>query len=983
MINSSIRGRHRRNKLSKPARKQWFQTACLWLQWVAWMAGANGLPAQSVSVWMTTDDQSQKLQSEAAVAFVATNAGSNPIIVDEGQTFQPVEGFGASFTDTTGYALNELATALTRNQAMTNLFTRDGGGIGLSFVRNPMGASDLSRSVYSYDDLPSGQTDTNLAYFSIAHDQADILPLLQQARQLNPQLKFMANPWSPPGWMKDSGSMIGGSLLPAMYGPFANYFVKYVQAYQAAGIPIHYLSLQNEPLYVPTDYPGMAMDAATQIVVLRDYLLPALAANHLTNTQVLIYDHNWDQPGYPNTVLSDATLSASAQVSGIAWHGYAGTPGVMLAAAGTFPAKGNYLTEHSGGDWISDPVRSDFEEIIHVMRCWGRSYVKWNLAADPDDGPHTGGCGNCRPLIFVNPTNHSVSYSIEYYTLGHFSKFVLPGARRIYSGNGDGIITAAFKNPDGSKVLVAYNDTADSNAFQVQWGGQSFAYALAGYAGATFTWTGTPNGGYVVKATHLIQASSFNSSTNLQTEASADTQGGYDLGYVSNDSYAAYQNVDFASGFTNVVGRLASAGNGGTLELHLDAPTGPRLGTLPIPVTGGWQTWQSVTNAVAGGGGQHALYAVFKGSSSIGNLNWLQFSGAVPPLPAPWSVRDVGPVGLAGSVALGDGVFSISGSGDDIWNSADAFCFLNQPVSGCAEIRAQVLSLQPTDPWAKAGVAIRESTASGAINAAVVTTPNNGVSFQVRSATGGATTATITGSGTLQAPVWLRLARTEDNYFSADYSTDGSNWLQVGSPTFVMMNRNAYAGLAVTAHNNATKGLATLGHVTVNQAPVLAALANQTLLAGRTLLITNQAADADVPPQTLGYSLLNAPAGAVINASNGLLAWRPAMAQSASTQSVGVVVADDGVPGMMATQFFNASILRPANPTLSGLSIAPGQFGFFVNGDAGPDYLIQTSTNLSSWTSIATSTPAVMPFGWRATNTVSFPRQFYRARLGP
>src|ERR1039457_752325 len=221
--------------------------------------------AQTVSVWLTTDDQVNKLQSVASVTFVTGSGGNNPVFVDETRTYQRVEGFGASFTDSAGYLLNEVATALVRSNAMYNLFTRNGSGIGVSFVRNPMGASDLARTQYSYDDLPSGQTDTNLTSFSIAHDQADIIPLVQQALRLNPQLTIMANPWSPPGWMKTTGSMVGGSLLASMYPSFAQYFVKYIEAYQAAGIPTHYISLQNEPLYVPGDYPGMSMDAATQL----------------------------------------------------------------------------------------------------------------------------------------------------------------------------------------------------------------------------------------------------------------------------------------------------------------------------------------------------------------------------------------------------------------------------------------------------------------------------------------------------------------------------------------------------------------------------------------------------------------------------------------------------------------------------------------------------------------------------------------------
>lgn len=580
--------------------------------------------AQTVSVWLTTGNQRTKLQQQPSVTFAAAApSGSNTVFVDEGQIYQEIEGFGASVTDSSAYLLNRVATPAARASAMTNLFTRGGGGIGVSFLRNPMGASDLARFHYSYDDLPAGQTDPNLTNFSIAHDQADIIPITLQARQLNPQLKIMASPWSPPGWMKTSGSMIGGSLLPTMYTPFANYFVKYIQAYQAAGIPIDYISLQNEPLYVPADYPGMSMDAATQTVVLRDYVLPALSAGNLT-TRVLVYDHNWDSPNYPDTVLADPTLAGSARVAGIAWHGYGGTPGVMTTLQNKYPSKGNYQTEHSGGTWVGDQVKADFEEITHVMRNWGRVYVKWGLALDQNRGPHAGGCGTCTPLVTVN-TNGSVSYPIDFYTLGHFSKFVLPGARRVYSSNATGVVSVAFTNPDGSKVLVAYNDTRTSKTFQVRWGTRSFAYTLSGFAGATFNWTGTQGGGYTVDAKSQIQASSFSSTSGLQTEGCTDTTGGYDVGFAENGDYAIYRNVNFPAGVTAVDARVASAGTGGTLEFRLDSATGPLVGYVTVPVTGGWQKWTTVTGTVSGASGLHDLYAVFKGTTDIGNLNWFQF----------------------------------------------------------------------------------------------------------------------------------------------------------------------------------------------------------------------------------------------------------------------------------------------------------------------------------------------------------------------
>jgi glucosylceramidase len=938
--------------------------------------------AQSVNVWLTTDDQSIKLQQQASVTFTAGTGGTNPVVVDETQTYQQIEGFGASMTDSAAYLLNEVATASARSNAMFRLFTRIGSGIGVSFLRNPMGASDIARWDYSYDDLPPGQTDTNLTSFSIAHDQADIIPLLQQALQLNPQLKLMANPWSPPGWMKDSGSMIGGALLPAMYGPFANYFVKYIQAYQALGLPTHYVSLQNEPLYVPGNYPGMSMNAATQLTVLRDYVLPAFASNNIT-TKVLVYDHNWDRPDYPTTLFSDPTVLASSQVAGTAWHGYGGTPGAMLSLANQFPGKGNYETEHSGGTWVSDQVRSDFEEIIHVMRSWGRTYVKWSLALDQNHGPNSGGCNTCNPLVTVNTNTGAVNNAIEFYTLGHFSKFVLPGAYRIYSGNAAGVVSAAFLNPDGSKALVAFNDSPNSQTFQVQWGSRSFSYSLPGYAGATFTWTGTQTGAYTLNPTNQNQASSFNSVSGLRTEATSDMLGGYDLGYANGGYYAAFQNVDFGLGFTNASLRVASAGSGGNLQFRLDSATGPIIGVLPVPVTGGWQTWQTVTGSVSGASGLHNLYLVFQGGSGIGNLNWFQFSGAIPAtlaLPAPWVSADIGTVGYAGSATFSSGVFSVVGSGADIESIADEFRYVSQPVSGICEIRARVTSIQNTDPWAKAGVMLRESTAPGAINAAVLVTPGNGVTFQRRTSTGGTTSVTVVSGVT--APRWVRLAR-YGNSFSAYYSSDGNTWTQLGSTAGIAMNSSTSAGLAVTAHNDTTNCVATFDNVFVNQAPVLAPVPPQAILAGKTLLVTNSATDADIPAQTLSFGLLNAPAGAVINTNSGLFTRRPAVAFSPTTQSVAVVVSDNGVPSLSATQNFVITVTRPAQPTITGLSVTNGQFGFWIYGDTGPDYTVQISTNLTAWSTLGTWTSPVPPFFWSDTNSNPGPVQFYRALLGP
>jgi glucosylceramidase len=619
-------------------------------------SAAYTVPAQSgtgpaVAVVVTTHDQAHTLEPQAGTHFTTANAAGNVVYVDETQTYQAIEGFGAAFTDSSAYLLNEVAQKPALAQAMNDLFTRAGSGIGLSFMRTPMGGSDLARSQYSYDDN-NGQPDPTLANFSIAHDQEDVLPIILQAQQLNPQMKLMATPWSPPGWMKTSNSMVGGALEASMYAPFAQYFVKYVQAYAAAGAHVDYISLQNEPLFVPTDYPGMCLPAAPggscgavasptdATTAIRDYMLPALAKAKLA-TRILVYDHNWDQPGYPRAVFSDATIGASPQVAGTAWHGYAGSPGAMMVVDNAFPRFGTYQTEHSGGTWVQDQQKSDLEEITQVIRNQGRAYVKWGLALDQNHAPHSGGCGTCTPIVVVNRATGAITYSIEYYTMGHFSKYVLPGAVRAYSSNADGVVSAAFLNADGSKAVVVYNDTAMAQSFSVQWGTQSFAYTLPAMAGATFTWSGVQSGTAAMKATAQIQASSFSSTGGannpnnittygLETEMSSDTNGGYDLSGASAGDYAVFKGVDFGSGVSGVSARMACAGNcGETLEFRLDGLTGTVVASVTIPSTGGWQTWSTVSAPARAASGVHDLYVVYRagpgGGTALGNWNWFAF----------------------------------------------------------------------------------------------------------------------------------------------------------------------------------------------------------------------------------------------------------------------------------------------------------------------------------------------------------------------
>lgn len=606
------------------------------------IGAAAGTP---VSVVLSTNDQTQLMAAQPNVSFSAnsTDAGTNTIVVDDTQTYQTIDGFGAAFTDSAAYLLHEVAQKSQLTTAMNNLFTRSGSGIGLSFMRIPMGASDIARSVYSYDDQPVGTTDLNLTDFSVVHDQADIIPLILQAKSLNPQMKLLASPWSPPGWMKDPSSMspvsmLGGTLLmtTANETAFANYFVKFLEAYQTAGVPVDYLTVQNEPLNITSSYPSMGMSDTAQLSLLQGYVLPALSAAGLS-TKVMVYDHNWDTPSYPETVLAGLTAEQMAQIAGTAWHGYSGTPGAQQTVQNLYPSLGTWMTEHSGGTWISDQFTSDFLEITQVMRNSAKAYVKWSLALDQNLGPNLtqdaslGGCNTCTPIVTVNSNTGDITYDIEYYTLGQFSKYVLPGAVRIYSSDTPSLATVAFQNPDGSIALVVYNNTTTSQNVQVQWGaGEAFSWTMPALAAATFTWSGTQSGTPVVAATAQIQGSSYSQESGLETEDTGDSTGDYDLGYLTSGAYASFPGIDFGAegSVTTVNVRTASAGNGGTASFYLDSMTSTPIATVSLPVTGGWQTWQTVSAPVASVSGVHNLYIVFSGggaTDSISNVNWFQF----------------------------------------------------------------------------------------------------------------------------------------------------------------------------------------------------------------------------------------------------------------------------------------------------------------------------------------------------------------------
>ena len=454
--------------------------------------------ASQVQVWLTDLATANRLSPQPGFAFQrAGSPGASTVAVDDRRTYQSMIGFGASLTDSSATLIANSLTASQRAALMTELFDPQ-NGIGLDMLRQPMGASDFSSiGNYSYDDQPAGGSDPTLASFSIAHDLVAIVPLLQQARALNPQLTLVASPWSPPGWMKTSDSMIGGTLKPEDFSVLAQYFARFLQAYDAAGVPVNYVTPQNEPLYIPGTYPGMGMVPADQLTFIRDYLQPAIAGTGL-DAKILTYDHNWEAPGYPETVFSDP--AAAAATPGTAWHCYAGDVAAQTAVHNAYPNEDTHLTECSGGEWQGTDQQA-FDAtmglLINSPRNYSRDVVLWNLALDQDNGPTNNGCLTCRGVVTIaNDGSGTVTKNVDYYALGQLSKFVLPGAVHLGSTSlADGSIEdVAFRNPDGSTVLVAHNTRATARTFQVLWGDSAFSYTLGAGAAATFRWTGKQSG---------------------------------------------------------------------------------------------------------------------------------------------------------------------------------------------------------------------------------------------------------------------------------------------------------------------------------------------------------------------------------------------------------------------------------------------------------------------------------------------------------
>lgn len=446
---------------------------------------------RGVAVWLTNADRSVLIAEQPKLLPLTKDRGTAKptILINDAKHLQTLDGFGFALTGGSAQLLQRM-TPDRRHALLQELFGRGPGAVDVSYLRVSIGSSDMNDRVYTYDDMPKGETDPELKRFSLQADEADVIPVLKEILTVSPGIKILASPWSAPSWMKTNENPKGGSLRPEFYADYAQYFVRYLKGMQAQGIRIDAVTIQNEPLN-PKNTPSMVMQPEEQAAFIRDALGPALRANNL-KTKIILYDHNCDRPDYPLTVLKDP--AARQFVDGSGFHLYGGDISAMTEVHNAYPEKNLYFTEqmvvenqHGKAQTIGEPVQ---RIVIGAMRNWSRNVLLWNLAADPSFGPHTdnGGCPVCQGAITLD--GDRVERNIAYYTVAQISKFVPPGSVRVDSNEttADSLPNVAFHTPEGHTVLLVVNTGAASRTFTVASHDRSFTAVLDAGSTATYVW---------------------------------------------------------------------------------------------------------------------------------------------------------------------------------------------------------------------------------------------------------------------------------------------------------------------------------------------------------------------------------------------------------------------------------------------------------------------------------------------------------------
>ncbi len=423
--------------------------------------------------YITSGDQSQLLQKQLLQKKSIDT--TTRILIDPKQQFQTIDGFGFTLTGGSALLIQQMQPAK-RKALLQELFGKTANAISISYLRISVGASDLSESVFSYHDLPNGETDTLLHQFNLSRDTIHLIPLLKQILAINPTIKLMATPWSPPTWMKTNHNSMGGSLIPQYYRSYARYLVKYIQAMKAKGIAIDALTIQNEPEHGGNN-PSMLMTASEQAIFIKAHLGP-LFKQHAVKTKIVIWDHNCDHPEFPIHVLNDA--DANQYIDGSAFHLYAGDIAALSTVKNAHPSKNIYFTEQwtgSKGSFDGDLKWHVKNVLLGALQNHSKIVLEWNLANDGSFGPHTpGGCTECKGALTIDGA--TVTRNVAYYIIAHAAKFVPPGSVRVQSNRTRNIESVAFLTPKGDTILILLNNGTVMDRLNIGHRNQWFDLAL-------------------------------------------------------------------------------------------------------------------------------------------------------------------------------------------------------------------------------------------------------------------------------------------------------------------------------------------------------------------------------------------------------------------------------------------------------------------------------------------------------------------------
>ncbi len=440
-------------------------------------------------IWLTTSSQQAKLEKlEGRISTGDSSSGNQVIEVNTSETYQTIDGFGYALTGGSADHLMGMDSD-SRSELLKELYGTGEGEIGLSYVRVSIGASDLNAEVYSYDDLPNGQTDTDMSEFSLGKDHESVIPVLKEILAINPDIKIMGSPWSPPVWMKrfdiavENGRdpalppTVGGALKTEYHDAYALYFVKYIQAMADEGITIDAITVQNEPLHHRNN-PSLHMEASQQRDFIKNSLGPAFAEAGI-DTKIIVWDHNADNPNYPISILNDP--EAKQYIDGSGFHLYGGEISALSTVKKAHPDKNLYFTEqyqNSNSNFGSDISWNIRNLIIGATRNWAKVVLHWNLTNNPTLTPYTphGGCGVCQGAVTIN--GNSVTRNVGYYITAHASKFVRPGSVRIESEQIAGLPNVAFKTEEGNVVIIMMNETDSNQVFDISVDGELYNTSL-------------------------------------------------------------------------------------------------------------------------------------------------------------------------------------------------------------------------------------------------------------------------------------------------------------------------------------------------------------------------------------------------------------------------------------------------------------------------------------------------------------------------